>query len=325
MRGKTLTILSLLLVLAVLLLVFFIFERGEVKVLKKQKFLVGEFTHQDVSFVSVYFRDYYDRTKEYRYTLFKSNDTWFVSHSNVVDRVDPKLGNFVVNILGDIESLGTISSNEVEDINVAFGFNIPNAEIEFDVRGKTNRLRVGNLAPTKDYYYTLLNDNYATIYLVYAYKIDNILKYPYEIRDRNIFTYQWTNVMGFEYKPVSSTNVFVFTNSNKVWFLLQPLHKEVDSVFVETEFLKNLRSIQIEYFIDRDDRRYSLFIPKTNSPISYIRLYNAGERFLLLVLTNISTNFYCFDPQRNVLFAIDYESTKSLFASGYERFVKITN
>lgn len=322
LKGKTITIFSLLIVLVLLLIVFFISEKGEVKVLKKKEFVIGEFSSKDVSFLSIYFKDYYDRTKEYNYTVFKSNDSWFVSYSNIIDRVEPKLANFVVNILGDIENLGTIASNEVEDTITTFGFNSPNAQIIFDVKGKTNKITVGNLAPTKDYYYTIINDDTSKIYLVYAYKIDNILKYPYEVRDKNIFTYEWTNITYFEYKPISETDIITFTNKNKRWFSIKPFDKEVDTTFIETEFLRNLRSISIESFIDKDNKNYNI-ISKTNSPIGFVKLFNSSNEYLLLILTNISTNFYCYDPQRRQLFTIDYESTKTLFDSTYERFVKI--
>lgn len=324
MKGKKILILSLLLILTLLLVFLFLVDRGEVKVIKTKEFVFGEFSSKDISFLSIYFRDYYDRKKEYRYLLFKSNDIWLVSFSNIVDRVDQKLGNFVANILGDIENLGTINSNEVEDYLITFGFNKPNAEILFDIRGKTNKIIVGNLAPTKDYYYVLVNDNYEKIHLVYAYKIDNILKYPEEIRDRNVLTSEWTNVIGIEYKPISSKSKFVFTNKNHIWFSIDPFEKELDSIFIENEFLKNLRSISIEFFIDKDNKLYKSLITKTNNPISYIKLFNQKE-LEIIVLTHISTNFYCYDPNRDQIFALDYESTKTLFDSNYERFVKITN
>lgn len=324
MKGKKILLLSLLALFILLLILFLLIDKGKVKVLKTKEFLFGEFSSKDISFLSIYFRDYYDRTKEYKYILFKSNEIWLVSFSNIVDRVDQKLGNFVANILGDIEKLGTIHSNDVDEPYIAFGFNKPNAEILFDIRGKTNRIIVGNLVPTKDYYYTSVNDNYENIYLVYAYKIDNILKYPEEIRDRNIFTPEWTNVIGIEYKPISLKSNFVFTNKNHTWFSILPVEKELDTLFVENEFLKNLRSISIEFFVDKNHKLYKHLIIKTNTPISYIKLFNQKE-FILLVLTNIKTNFYCYDQQRNQIFAIDYESTKILFDSNYERFVKITN
>lgn len=322
MRGKGLNIILLFSLLVVLLVVFLVFEKGEVKVVKKKKFLVGEFSSQDISFLSIRFRDYYDRAKVYKYVLFKSNDLWFVSYSNIVDRVDVKLGNFVANIIGDIESLDTVSSDEVGGVEI-FGFNSPNAEIIFDVRSRTNKLVVGNLTPTKDYYYSVLNDDYRTVHLIYAYKVDNILKYPDEVRDRNVFTPDWTNVIGFEYKPMSGNEIFVFTNRNKVWYSLKPFDKEVDGVFVETVFLKDLRSIRVEQFVDVDDIHYRRVAARTNSPISYVKLYNGRNEFLLLVLTNVLTNLYCYDPQRGILFSVDYESTRSIFDSNYERFVKI--
>ncbi|MCS7298705.1 MAG: DUF4340 domain-containing protein [Spirochaetia bacterium] len=326
MRGKTVLILILLGILVVLLVFFFIFERGEVKVVKKKEFILGEFTSQDISFISIYFRDYYDRTKEYNYTLFKKagNEYWFISYSNITDRVDPKLGNFIANILGDIEELGRISSNEVDDIYLNFGFDKPNARVQFDIKGKTNTLTVGNLAPTKDYYYTVLNDDYSQIYLVYAYKIDNILKYPDEARDKNIFTYEWTNVTGIEYKPMSYP-VMVFTNINNRWLSKVPVEKELDSTFIETEFLKDLRSISISSFIPPDSRMYRDLVIKSNSPLAYIKFYNGKNELTLFVLSKASTNFYCYDTDRKLVYSIDYESTRVLFDSSYERFVKITN
>ncbi|MFN4245671.1 MAG: DUF4340 domain-containing protein [Brevinematia bacterium] len=322
MKSRVITILFLLLVLSVLVFIFFVLEKGEVKIIKKQNLLIGNFSYEDISFLSVYFRDYYDRSKEYSYILFKTNDNWYISFSNITDRVETKLGNFIANIIGDIENLGTIDSKEISDVYITFGFTKPNAKIVFDTRGKTNKMVVGNLTPTKDYYYVILNDDTNIVYLVYAYKIDNILKYPQEMRDRNIFTYVWTNVMGIEYKPING-ELIVLTNKNRTWFSLVPFEKEVDTIFVETEFLRNLRSISIESFIDKDQRMYRTMISRTNSPISYIRLFNRGDEFLLIVITNILTNFYCYDPQRDLLFSIDYESTKNLFASGYEVFLKI--
>ncbi|MCX8028975.1 MAG: DUF4340 domain-containing protein [Brevinematales bacterium] len=324
MRGKALLILSLSAILLGLVVFFLIIDRGEVKVIKKRDYLVGKFSSDDISYLGIYFRDYYDRTKEYEYFIIKSNNLWFVSYSNIIDRVEYKLANFVANIIGDIENLGSISSNEVEDIINSFGFSRPNARITFVANNITNEILVGNLAPTKDYYYVTLNGNYETIYLVYAYKIDNILKYPEEIRDKNIFTHEWTNITGIEYKPISFPKI-IFTNKNNKWFSVIPIEKEVDSIFIENEFLKNLRSLAIEHFIDQDNKLYKNLILKTNTPISQIKLYNGYNEMTLMVLDKIKTNFYCYDTIRKVIFAIDYESSKSLFDAQYERFVKITN
>ncbi len=322
MKGKTIVILSLLLIFFILVFFFLISEKGEVKFFKKQDLLIGNFSYKDISFLSIYFRDYYQRTKEYNYTLFKSNENWYVSFSNIIDRVEPKLGNFVANIIGDIENLGAIELKEIVEDLGTFGFSKPNAEIVFDTQGKTNKITVGDLTPTKDYYYIILNNNTNIVYLVYAYKIDNILKYPHEMRDRNIFTYEWTNVTGIEYKPISG-NLIIFTNKNKTWFSVIPFEKEVDSTFLETEFLKDLRSISIQSFIDKDQKMYKTIIEKTNNPISYLRLFNNKGEFKLMIITNILTNFYCYDLQRDLVFTVDYESTKNLFDSNYERFLKI--
>jgi hypothetical protein len=323
MSKKTLIIL-LTAAFIVLLALFLIIDKGEVKFKKSEKEpLFGNFSGTNVSFIKIYFRDYYEREKTFDYTLFRSNDYWYISYSNIVDRVDPKLGDFLANILADIEKLETLSNDLPLDPMKTFGLNNPNAIIVFDINKKTNKITVGNLTPTKDYYYSIVNDSTNAFYLIYAYKLDNLLKYPYDTRDKNIFTREWiTNITGIEYKPINSNVVFVFTNKNKSWYSLSPTEKELDSVYIENSFLKDLRSLNISFFVDDKRKREKLL--KT-SPEGYIKLFNPTNTFLLSVLKVEGKNIYCYDPQRDSVFAIDYESSHYLFTSPLERFLKITN
>ncbi|MGC8766351.1 MAG: DUF4340 domain-containing protein [Brevinematia bacterium] len=323
MRGKTLTIISLSFVLVALVILFLILDKGEVKLSKDQKKpLIGEFSSKDITFFKIFFVDYYDRSKTYDYKIFKSNEMWYVSYSNITDRTDQKLANFIANIIGDIEKISTISSNEIIDPIQTLGFVKPNAIIEFDTKDKTNKLIIGNLTPTKDYYYSVLNNNYNEFYLIYAYKIDNITKYPQELRDRNLFTPEWTNISGIEYKPISQNQVMIFTNINQKWFSKTPVENILDSKYIESSFLKDIRSITIQEFIE-DSKLKSKLISKTNSPLGYIKLFRNNSEGTIMILDKAKTNFYCFDPNRNIIFSIDYESTHTLFDSNYERFIKI--
>lgn len=323
MRGKILLIISLSLMLVFLVVFFLVVDKGEVKLSKDQrKLLIGNFSAQDISFLRIYFIDYYDRTKVYDYKIFKSNELWYVSYSNIVDRTDQKLASFIANIIGDIETLSVVESNEIMDPLETLGFRRPNAIIEFSIRGKTNKLTVGNLVPTKDYYYSVLNDDYSKFYLIYAYKIDNITKYPEEVRDRNLFTPDWTNISGIEYKPISQTQIMVFTNINQRWFSKLPVEKELDSKYIEGSFLKDIRSINIQEFIE-DKKLRSRLILKTNSSLGYIKFFKNNSEMSIVILDRSRTNFYCFDPIRNIVFSIDYESTRSFFDSNYDKFVKI--
>jgi len=322
--GKKTLIILLAGAFLVLLILFLIVDKGEVKFKKSEKDpLFGKFSGTDVSFIKIYFRDYYERDKTFDYTLFRSNDYWYVSYSNITDRVDPKLGNFLANILADIEKLETLSNDLPLDPIETFGLNNPNSIIVFDINGKTNKIIAGNLTPTKDYYYSMVNDRTNAFYLIYAYKIDNLLKYPYDTRDRNIFTQEWTtNVTGIEYKPINSNITFIFTNKNKNWYSLSPTENELDSVYIENSFLRDLRSLNISFFVDDKKKRENLL---KNPPLGYVKLFNPTNTFLLSILKIESTNIYCYDHQRDSVFAIDYESSHYLFTSSLERFLKITN
>ncbi len=137
-----------------------------------------------------------------------------------------------------------LNQTEVIDPIQTLGFKKPNAAIEFDIKGKINKIVIGNLAPTKDYYYSVLNDDYSRFYLIYAYKIDNIIKYPEEVRDRNLFTPNWTNISGIEYKPISQTQIMIFTNINQKWFSKVPTEKELNSKYIESSFSKRHKKHQ---------------------------------------------------------------------------------
>jgi len=324
MKGKRVLVISLTVIFLLLLLLFLVLDKGEVKFRKNEKeFLFGNFSGTNVSFIKIFFRDYYERDKVFDYTTFKSNDCWYVSYSNIVDRIDQKLGNFMANILSDIEKIDTLTNELPSDAIDTFGISKPNAIITFDIDKKTNKIIVGNLTPTKDYYYSVVNDNTNTFYLIYAYKIDNLLKYPYEMRDKNILTKEWTtNIISIEYRPLNSDQEFLFTNRNRNWYSIKPSEKEIDSIYIENSFLKDLRSINISVFVDDKKARSELL---KNTPKGYIKLHNFTNTFVLQVLKVENTNIYCYDPQRDLVFGIDYESSYYLFSSPFEKFLKVTN
>ncbi len=91
---------------------------------------------------------------------------------------------------------------------------------------------------------------------------------------------------------------------------------------MKAPFLKDIRSINIQKFIE-DIKLRDKLTSKTNSPLGYIKFFKDNLETTILILDKDKTNFYCFDPDRNIYFSIDYESTHSLFDSNYDRFIKI--
>ncbi len=322
MRGRVYIILSLFAVLILLLVFLFLVDRGEVKVIQRENDpLFGKLESKYIDYIKIWYRDYYDRTVEYSYEMLKISNRWFVKYSNTVDRIETKLANFIVNILVDLESLQKIKTNEVEDYFNTFGFSKSNALILFSAKGQTNYFTVGDLTVPKDYYYVLKSGDLEKVHLVYAYKIDNILKYPHELRDKNIFTEDWTNsIISVNYESISKSK-FTLVNDSGKW-LLDGSNKELDSVFVEKNFLTELKSLRIEGFIDGYEKQK--YISSTNRYLGKISLTDKLSNHIeIFVLETNTTRIVCFEPTRNSVFVLDYQANIHLFNKNIEQFYKL--
>lgn len=218
---------------------------------------------------------YNDGTNIYRTLLEKSSNDWAVSFP-IKDRADEESVRRIINDLSGLKSEYVITNGEGKFHD--FGFDNPVCRIKVLLNNKKDReIILGGKVATEDMYYTITEGNSNTIYMVYRYKFNSIMKTPDDFRSREIFTIPIQDLKEFEIRASDGKlykfNV-IYTNGQQ-FFLTLPKQLKASNFPVKSKIM-DIYSLSISRFIknspDETELRFMAWINLNFHHVFYRRI-----------------------------------------------------
>jgi len=241
--------------------------------------------------------------------LDKTAEGWRLS-SPVEDGADADaVERYLRNILeGEREKVIVDSADAAGDeVAARYGFAEPRLQLLIETEdGPLDTLLFGGDTPTDRYTYVRQSGDNAEIFVVRAWRYDNLDKAVFDLRDRRVLALNKSEVVEARRRRVEGETVLVKENGE--WLLQAPIVARADAAAVDALLLK-IESSEIEAFVDGNADAVALksYGLGEESELQWSLLVGAdrAEKRLIVGREDGEGRYYARDISRAQVFLID--------------------
>ena len=239
--------------------------------------------------------------------LQKGTDGWRLS-SPVVDRADQEAVERYLRNLGESEREKTVVDNaSVTGAEAAkYALDAPRLTIELETEdGEKQEVKWGADSPTDRFTYAQIGGANPEIFVVRAWRFDNLDKSLFDFRDRKVLAFAKDEVV--ELRRKGPDGEFVLVRDQETWQMRQPVSALADGDAVNA-LLNKIDTSEIEAFIDEGPDQEALkaygFGPH-KTELTMLVGPDKVEKRLVIGGDNGQGSFYARDASRPQVFLLD--------------------
>ena len=187
--------------------------------------------------------------------LEKSQDEWKLVEP-VADLADQQAVDRLLNNIDETEREREVADSAAvaEDAQVAakYGLDAPRLKVRIETdAGELDRLSFGDDTPTERYAYVQLGGANPEIFLVRAFKFDNLNKGIFDLRDRRVLAFETDEVKEL-HLDWNGENIALVRADEDAWQLRAEVDVPADKDEVD-DMLRSLDNAKIQSFVDDED------------------------------------------------------------------------
>ena len=239
--------------------------------------------------------------------LQKGNEGWNFS-SPVKDSADRDAVERYLRNLGESEREKVVVDSASSTTGEAekYGLDAPRLTVEIEAEdGTTQEVRWGDDSPTDRFTYAQMAGVNPEIFVVRAWRFDNLNKGLFDLRDRRVLAISKDEVV--EIRRRTPDGQLLLARETEGWQMLQPLTSAADVEAVNA-LLDKIDGAQIEAFVDEDpeiDALQTYGLDKQYSEWTFVVGPDRAEKRLSIGWSDGQGSFYARDASRQQVFLVD--------------------